>query len=160
MKKLFYLVAWYLAWSTIASVYWNKKWKDIKKEMVKAKEKQEDPIKILLDNFMETHKNFFSDLKEKLESDEAKQFFNEKKEEVYNLIERYRTDSEWLIEEIKGKWKEYIKEASVKLEDFYKEKKNEWEKFLSSIWKEEEIAKFKEKLSQVYFDLKEKLKKK
>gem|GEM_PF-6734704 len=62
--------------------------------MLKAKEKQEDPIKVLLDNFMETHKNFFTDLKEKLESEEAKQFFNEKKEEVYTLIDRYRTDSE------------------------------------------------------------------
>jgi len=160
MKKLFYLVAWYLAWSAISSMYWNKKWKDIKKEMLKAKEKQEDPIKVLLDNFMETHKNFFTDLKEKLESEEAKQFFNEKKEEVYTLIDRYRTDSEWLIEEIKGKWKEYTKLASEKLEEFYKEKKLEWENFLSSIWKEEEIAKFKEKLSQVYFDLKEKIKKK
>lgn len=160
MKKLLYLVAWYLAWNAVSSMYWNKKGKDIKKDMKKATENKEDPVKVLLNNFMETHKNFFSDLKEKLESDEAKQFFNEKKEEVYTLIERYRTDSEWLIEEIKGKWKEYTKLASEKLEEFYKEKKLEWETFLAWIWKEEEIAKFKEKLSQVYFDLKEKIKKK
>lgn len=160
MKKLLYLVAWYLAWNAVSSMYGNKKGKDIKKDMKKASEKQSDPKMVLLDNFIETHKNFFADLKEKLESEEAKTFFAEKKEEVYELIERYKTDSEWLIEELKGKWKEYIKDATKKLEDFYKEKEEEWKEFLSSIWKEEEIAKFKEKLSQVYFDLKTKIKKK
>lgn len=160
MKKLLYLVAWYLAWNAVSSMYANKKWKDLKKDMKKAEDSKKDPKIVLLDNFLETHKNFFTDLKEKLESEECKLFFAEKKEEVYDLIERYKNDSEWLIEELKWKWKDYVKEVWIKLEEFYEEKKVEWEKFLSSIWKEEEIAKFKEKLSQVYFDLKTKLKKK
>nr|MDD3719931.1 hypothetical protein [Candidatus Gracilibacteria bacterium] len=160
MKKLLYLIAGYLAGNAVSSMYGSKKGKDIKKDMKKAVEGKHDPKMVLLDNFIETHKNFFTDLKLKLESEEAKNFFEEKKEEVYELIERYKTDSEGLIEELKGKGKEYIKDTTKKLEDFYKEKEEEGKEFLSSIGKEEEIAKFKEKLSQVYTDLKAKIKKK
>lgn len=160
MKKLFYIAMWYLAWSAVSSLYSSKKWKDLKKDMKKASQEKDDPKMVLFDNFVETHKNFFSDLKEMVDTEENRKYFKEKKEEVYDLIERYKNDSEWMIKELKWKGKNYIDEVSVKLEEFYKEKKKEWEEYLSSTWTKEEMVQFKEKLWQVYEDLKSKLKKK
>jgi hypothetical protein len=62
--------------------------------MKKATNDKHDPKMVLLENFIETHKNFFSDLKDMLESEDNKQYFKDKKEEVFDLIERYKEDSE------------------------------------------------------------------
>jgi hypothetical protein len=43
--------------------------------MKNASNEKTNPKMVLIDNFIETHKNFFSDLKEKLESEESKKFF-------------------------------------------------------------------------------------
>jgi hypothetical protein len=64
-----------------------------------------------------------------------------------------------MIDELKWKWKSYIKEMSDKLEEFYKEKKREWEEYLCSTWAKEDLKHFKEKLWQVYEELKAKIKK-
>lgn len=159
MKKLFYLAMGYLAWNTISSLYWTKKWKELKKDMKKALISKHDPKMVLLENFIETHKNFFTDLKDLVGSEESKQYFEDKKNDILWLIERYREDSEWMILELKWKWKKYIEEVSLKLEEFYKEKKREWEEYLSSTWAKEELGHFKEKLGQVYEELKAKIKK-
>jgi len=159
MKKLFYLAMGYLAWNAVSSLYWTKKWKELKKDMKKASGGKHDPKMVLLENFIETHKNFFTDLKDMVESDESKKFFEDKKDDILWLIERYREDSEWMILELKWKWKKYIQEVSLKLEEFYKEKKREWEEYLSSAWAKEELWYFKEKLWQVYEELKAKIKK-
>lgn len=159
MKKLFYLAMGYIAWNAVSSLYWNKKWKELKKDMKKASNDKHDPKMVLIENFIETHKNFFNDLKEMVESEENRQYFKDKKEEVLDLIERYKEDSEWMIDELKWKWKKYIEEVSVKLEEFYKEKKKEWEAYLTSAWAKEELGHFKEKLGEVYEELKSKLKK-
>lgn len=159
MKKLFYLAMGYLAWNAVSSLYWTKKWKELKKDMKKASTSKHDPKMVLLENFIETHKNFFTDLKDMVESEESKQFFEDKKDDILWLIERYREDSEWMIEELKWKWKKYIGEVSLKLEEFYKEKKREWEEYLTSAWAKEELWHFKEKLGQVYEELKAKIKK-
>jgi len=127
--------------------------------MKKALISKHDPKMVLLENFIETHKNFFNDLKDLVESEESKQYFEDKKNDILWLIERYREDSEWMILELKWKWKKYIEEVSLKLEEFYKEKKREWEEYLSSTWAKEELGHFKEKLGQVYEELKAKIKK-
>jgi hypothetical protein len=62
--------------------------------MRKASNDNLNPKMVLFDNFIETHKNFFSDLKEMVESEDNKQYFKDKKEEVFELIERYKEDSE------------------------------------------------------------------
>lgn len=160
MKKLFYLAMWYLAWNAVSSLYWSKKWKELKKDLKKASENgKHDPKMVLLENFIETHKNFLNDLKDMVDTEENRKYFTDKKDEVFDLIERYKDDSEMMIDELKGKWKKYISEVWVKLEEFYKEKKKEWEEYLSSMWAKEDLVQFKDKLSQVYEDLKTKLKK-
>ncbi len=159
MKKLFYLAMGYLAWNAVSSLYWTKKWKELKKDMKKASDTKHDPKMVLFENFIETHKNFFSELKDIIESEESKQFLEDKKDDILGLIERYREDSEWMINELKWKWKKYIGEISLKLEEFYKEKKKEGEEYLSSTWAKEELVYFKEKLGQVYEELKAKIKK-
>lgn len=160
MKKLFYLAMWYLAWSAVSSLYSDKKWKELKKDIKKASENgKHDPKMVLLENFIETHKNFFNDLKDIVDTKENRQYLKDKKEEVLDLIDRYKDDSEMMIDQLKWKWKKYISEVSEKLEEFYKEKKKEWEEYLSSIWSKEDVTTFKEKLWLVYEDLKAKLKK-
>lgn len=160
MKKLFYLAMWYLAWSAVSSLYSDKKWKDLKKDIKKASENgKHDPKMVLLENFIETHKNFFNDLKDIVDTKENRQYLKDKKEEVLDLIDRYKDDSEMMIDQLKWKWKKYMSEVSEKLEEFYKEKKKEWEEYLSSIWSKEDVTTFKEKLWLVYEDLKTKLKK-
>lgn len=160
MKKLFYLAMWYLAWNAVSSLYWSKKWKELKKDMKKASENgKHDPKMVLLENFVETHKNFFKDLKDIVDNEENREYFKEKKDEVLDLIEKYKDDSEMMIDQLKWKWKKYMGEVSEKLEEFYKEKKKEWEEYLSTVWEREDVIKFKEKLGQVYEELKTKLKK-
>ena len=159
MKKLFYLAMGYLAWNAVSSLYWTKKWVQLKKDMKKATNDKHDPKMVLLENFVETHKNSFTDLKDMLESEENKKFFEDKKDDILWLIERYKEDSEWMILELKWKWKKYIQEVSLKLEEFYKEKKKEGEEYLTSTWAKEELWYFKERLGQVYEELKAKIKK-
>ncbi len=156
MKKLFYLAMWYLAWNAVSSLYWNKKWKELKKDMKHGKN---DPKMVLLENFVETHKAFFKELKDMVDTKENREYFNEKKDEVLDLIDRYKDDSEMMIDELKWKWKKYMWEVWVKLEEFYKEKKKEWEEYLKSVWAKDELVNFKDKLGQVYEDLKSKVKK-
>lgn len=161
MKKLAYLVMWYLAWSTVSSLYWTKKWKDLKKELKKAKEEWvDDSTKVFIDNFVETQKNFFNDLKNMFESTDWKKFIEDKKEQIFSLIDKYKEDSESLIDDLKKKWKNYAGKTLEKLEDFYKEKRKEWEDFIKSIWwKDIDLKAFRDKLSEVYDELKTKLKK-
>ncbi|NDK08779.1 hypothetical protein EOM39_06085 [Candidatus Gracilibacteria bacterium] len=160
MKKLFYLAMGYLAGSAVFSLYSDKKGKDLKKDIKKASENgKHDPKMVLLENFIETHKNFFNDLKDIVDTKENRQYLKDKKEEVLDLIDRYKDDSEMMIDQLKGKGKKYMSEVSEKLEEFYKEKKKEGEEYLSSIGSKEDVTTFKEKLGLVYEDLKTKLKK-
>jgi hypothetical protein len=50
--------------------------------MKKATNDKHDPKMVLLENFVETHKNFFTDLKDMLESEENKKFFEDKKDDI------------------------------------------------------------------------------
>ncbi|MDD3302542.1 MAG: hypothetical protein PHN31_03225 [Candidatus Gracilibacteria bacterium] len=161
MKKLAYLVMGYLAGSTVSSLYSSKKGKDLKKDIKKAKDEGSDVAKkVFIDNFIETQKSFFQDLKSVLESDDSKKYINSKKDEVLNLIDKYKDDSELLIQDLKSKGKVYAGKTLEKLEEFYKEKKKEGEQFLKSIGGEkDDVCVFKDKLSEVYEELKAKLKK-
>ncbi len=158
MNKFLLLALWYIAWSTVSSLYNDKKWKELKKELNKSCTDEETCTKsILLENFIETHRNFFKELKTKFNEDDTKAMLADKKQEVIDLIEKYKNDSEWLIDELSLKWKKYLKTADEKLKEFYQEKKVEWEKFLNSIWKSEEVADFKIHLFKVYEELKAKI---
>jgi hypothetical protein len=50
--------------------------------MKKALISKHNPKMVLLENFIETHKNFFNDLKDLVESEESKQYFEDKKNDI------------------------------------------------------------------------------
>lgn len=160
-KKLFFLTAWYIAWSTISSLYSSKKGRELQKDLKKAYEEKKDPTKILMDNFVEMHKNMFNDIKDKASSEEAKEYFKNKKEDVFKIIDKYKKEWEKMLAELKVKWKDYIEVVAEELEKFYDEKKVELDKSLKNFnLEQEDIDTYKEKLASVYKDLKSKLKKK
>lgn len=159
-KKIFFLAAWYVAWSTISSLYSSKKGRELQRDLKKAYETKQDPTKILMDNFVEMHKNMFTDIKTKATSEDTKAYFKTKKDEVFKIVDNYKKEWEKMIDELKVKWKDYIDSVAVELEKFYKDKKVEIEKSLKELKvDEEDSVSIKEKLNSVYEDFKAKLKK-
>ena len=126
-KNLFLLAAWYVAGWIIASIYWKKKQAEIQKEIVDAKEKWEWNFKIFVDNFIDIHQNMLNDLKTQVMTEENIKLFNDKKDEILQIIDVYKVKWTELIEELKNNWKEYIVVVSEKLELLYNEKREEIE---------------------------------
>lgn len=155
-KKFLALVVWYLAWSVVSSVFSNKKWEDIKKELKKAKRKWEDSTKVFLDNFIETHKNLLEYAKKEINSPKNKEFLNTKKAELLKAVDDYRLEWEKLLQELKTNWKDYLEVAKGKMKDLYEEKK--W--LLDDLKSEspEKIEWLKKKLSKAFEDFKKKIK--
>ena len=156
-KNLFILAAWYVAWWIISSLYNKKKPDQLKKDLEKSREKGEGDFKVMLDNFVATHTNLLEDLKSQVITDKNKEIFNEKKEELLNVVEIYKKQWIELTEELKNKWKDFIVEASDTLDQLYQEKKEEIEQLKEiAPEKAKEIAwELRETLSEV----KEKIKK-
>lgn len=125
MKKgLCTLVIWYITWSFIASIF-------AKKNSIELKEKANDCTmwwkcnkKIYIENFLDTQKDFFKYIKEKYFTDENKVFLDEKKQEVNNVIEEYKTKGEQLFADLKLRWEKFIKDIKENVEK-RKDKKDE-----------------------------------
>ena len=157
-KWLFALVAWYVAWSVVASVFSKKKWKDVKKELDKVKDSKEDTFKVLLNNFVDTQRNLLDAIKEEVLTDENKALYKEKKSELLAVLEDYKTDWEKLIEQLKNEGWDIVKVWKKRIEKLYEEKKDKIDEL---IWDVPEIAEdIKERLLLSYEDFKAKLKEK
>ena len=157
-KWLFALVAWYVAWSVVASVFSKKKWKDVKKELDKVKDSKEDTFKVLLNNFVDTQRNLLDAIKEEVLTDENKALYKEKKSELLAVLEDYKTDWEKLIEQLKNEGWDIVKVWKKRIEKLYEEKKDKIDEL---IWDVPEIAEdIKERLLLSYEDFKTKLKEK
>lgn len=124
-KNIFLLAAGYVAWGIVASLFNKKKPSDLKKELQKSKEDWEGEFRVFVDNFILTHKNLFDTFKTELLSEKNKKAFQEKKTELLQVVDVYKAQWEELLEELKGKWKVFLSEASDNLDKLYQEKKVE-----------------------------------
>ncbi len=106
LRKLILLLSWYIAWSVVSSLYSNKKWKDLKISLSKAKNAWKNEKKLLLDNIIETQKNFIWDLERLFFTDENKKYITDKKEELVNIINNYKIEWEKLLKTLKEWWKD------------------------------------------------------
>ena len=124
---MFLLAAGYIAWGLVSSLYGKKKPKDLKTELKEWKENGEWEFKVLLSNFVDTHKNLLQDIEKEIMSDKNKALFLEKKAQLLEIADTYKAEGNRLLEELKYNGKTYLVEASDKLEGLYKEKKAELE---------------------------------
>lgn len=156
-KNLFILAAWYIAWGIVASLYGKKKPNDLKKEITTAKEKWEWNFKVFVDNFIDIHQSMAEDLKKQVLTEDNIKLFNEKKDEILEIIDVYKARWTELIEELKVKWKDYIVKASEDLEKLYNEKREEIEalKWVAP----EKISELKDWLLASFEELKKEIKK-
>ena len=126
-KNIFLLAAWYIAGWIVASLYWKKEPSELKKEIKDAKNDGEWNFKVFIDNFIDIHQTMVEDLKKEIMTEDNIKLFNDKKEEILEIIEVYKVKWTELIEELKVQWKDYIVTASEELEKLYNEKKDEIE---------------------------------
>ena len=116
-KKILLLAAGYIIGWAVATLYWEKKGKKVREDLDEVKGDSEKTKKLVLANFIETHKNFLDNLKERILTDENKDLFNQKIDEAKKLVKAYKKDWEALLEELKEKGEEYAETAKEKLED-------------------------------------------
>lgn len=154
-KKFLLAAAAYVAWTVVATVFSEKKGEKVRAELKDAKDNGGDSKKILMWNFIETHKNFLEELKEMIVTDENKEKFNAKLKEVKEVVREYTKEWEKLIAELKEQGWEYAEEAKQKLEDQYLEKKSLLEELK---WDApEKVEKMKEKLLTKFDEMKKKI---
>ncbi len=155
-KNIFLVAAWYIAGGLIASFYNKKKPEDLKNDLEESKNKWEWEFRIILNNFIETHENLFNDIKNHMNSEKNKEFFNIKKDELLKIVDTYKTQWIELLKELKVKWKTFIWEASEKLEKLYNDKIGEIDAIKEIA--PEKLNEIKEKLKGTYEEIKNKIK--
>lgn len=99
-KKLFSLVVWYALWSFVNSKFNKKNSKELNEDLKTCNSDPKAECRVILDNFMETQKEFFSFLKENISSEESKTFIWEKKEQLKTLIDDYKVKWEKLLSDL------------------------------------------------------------
>lgn len=156
-KKLLLLLGAYVSWVAAALVYNKKNPSEIKSELDDARKNEDNNLKVLFNNFIEIHKNLLDDLKAKTLTDENKEMFYKKRDEILALVEDYRQKAQEVLKEYQVKWKDYAEEWLKKLEKFYKEKLEELDELKEDA--PEKLEKAKEKLLAYYDEFKAKFKK-
>ncbi len=106
-RKILFLAAGYFAGNVVASIYGNK---GKKTKKIQSKE----DVKSMLENFLDTQKNFLTDIEKKYISDENRELLAKKKEEFWKFAEKYIQQWESLLQEIKNNEKVQNKSAQVK----------------------------------------------
>jgi len=156
-KKLITLAIWYVAWSVVSSLFNDKKWDNLKKELAKAKKEGKDTKKIVFDNFLNTQGKFLKTLKKEVLTEENIAYLKSKKWEIDSLVADYKIEGIKLLEEIQSKWWDYISTAKDRLESLYEEKR---EKIETLKWEApEKIQELKDMLLNMFEDFKKNLKK-
>lgn len=156
-KKLLLLLGAYASWVAAALVYNKKNPSEIKSELDDARKNEDNNLKVLFNNFIEIHKNLLDDLKAKTLTDENKEIFYKKRDEILSLVEDYRQKAQEVLKEYQLKWKDYAEEWLKKLEKFYREKLEELDELKEDA--PEKLEKAKEKLLAYYDEFKSKFKK-
>ena len=154
-KKMLLAAVAYVAWTVVATVFSEKKGEKVRAELKDAQENGGDSKKILMWNFIETHKNFLEELKEMVVTDENKELFKKKVKEVKKVVKQYAKEGEKLIAELKEQGGDYAEEAKQKLEDQYNEKKSLLEELKEDA--PEKVEKMKKKLLTTFDEMKKKI---
>jgi len=155
-RNLLLLALWYIAGWLVASVYSKKKPEELKKEMETSKAMWEWEFKVLLNNFVETHKSIINDIKTHINNDKNKEYYITKKDELLKILDSYKNQWVDLLEELKIKWKSYISEAKVRLEKLYNEKSGEIDAIKEIA--PEKLNEIKDKLKGIFDEMKSKIK--
>jgi len=156
-KNLFLIAAWYLLWGLISSKYNKKAPEELNKELKESKAKWEGEFKILFEDFIETHKNMFEEIKKEEFYKNAQDTLTEKTKQLLVVVDSYKDQWIELLEELKLQWKDYLVEASDKLEKLYQDKKTEIEWLKETA--PEKMTEIKDKLLASFEEIKEQLKK-
>ena len=154
-KNIFLLAAWYVAGWIISSLYNKKKPGDLKKELKKSKKDWD--FRVMLEDFIDTHANMLDDLKKHVLTKENKKFYNEKKEELLDIVDIYKKQWLELADELRVKWKGFLVEASDGLEKLYNEKKDEIDNLKEVA--PEKAKELRNELKEVFEEVKEQIKK-
>ncbi|QFR39067.1 hypothetical protein A9Q91_02425 [Candidatus Gracilibacteria bacterium 28_42_T64] len=128
-KKFFILATGYVMGGLVSSFYNKKKPEQLKTELKKARKNGDGDFQVLLNSFLDTHKNLIQDIEKELLTEKNKELFHSKKEELLNIATVYQTEGNKLIAELKSQGKDFIVEASDTLEKLYNEKKDELDTF-------------------------------
>lgn len=155
-KKFFLLAAGYIAGSVVGSLYNKKDPEVLRKELENSKQSGQWEVKVLLANFVETHKNVLADLENTIMSDKNKALFLEKKAQLLEIADVYKLEGLKLLAEIQEKGKTQLVEVSDKLEKLYLEKKDELNE-LKEI-SPEKVKELKDNLLATFEELQEKIK--
>ena len=154
-KKFLTLFTGYILWWVVASIYNKKKPWDLQKKIKDWKNNWEWEFNILLNDFIETHKNLLDSFKKESIYIDNKNKIEAKTKELLEILDSYKNDWKKLLEELKVKWKDYVSQTLEKLEKLYSEKKEEieWIKDVAP----EKIKDLKDKLFVAYEDIKKKI---
>lgn len=152
-KKILALLAGYVAGSVVTSLYAEKKWTDVKKDIEKAKKGWEDGVHVFLSYLFNIHKKFFWEVKENVVNPENKQFVQNKAKEVIDLVQEYKIEGQKLIASFEKTWKTYATSVVKALDDFSKMKTDEAELKLKDLWNQA-ISEFKKSTSSILRQLK------
>lgn len=151
--KLLLLWLWYIAWNLISSAYNKKSGKKYRKDL----KENENTFKFALDNFLETQKNLFEDIKTEVSSEKNKEIYKKYKTQILEVFDDYKQKSEKLLEDLKenGEW--YVSELTKKLKKLYEENKDKIDDFTDL--SKEKTEELKSKLTTSFEKTKEEFKK-
>lgn len=90
-----FLAAWYVAGNVVASMYGSSK----KRKKKSAGSKEE--VKLIVEGFLDTHKNFISDVEKKYIPKDKREVFEEKKNAFLTAAQKYMKKGEEMIQDIK-----------------------------------------------------------
>ena len=123
-RKILFLAAGYVAGNMVASVYsgWKKK--------AKKSQSQQD-IKLMVENFLDTQKNFISDIEKKYVSEENQEKLSEKKKQFLTHSQKYIKQWEKLLAEVSKN--ESITAGKNKASGIISNMLKKWKQFISEI---------------------------
>jgi len=156
IKWLLTIAAWYVAWSVITSIFSKKTPNVVKKELDKVKDSKEETISVLFNNFLETQKNFFENIKKDLTTEENMTLLEKKKAEVISLFDEYKQEALVFIKDLTSSDEQRISLSKVKLENIYNEKKLKFNEIINEL--PESASEIKTKLLESFEDFKNKFK--
>ena len=127
-RKIALLAAAYLAGNVVSSVYSSKKWKDVKIAASKAKESWESDKTVIIHNIIDTHKNFFEDVKEMLSEDNQK-LLEKKKSQILWVVDSFKSEWDKLLKDVGGK----TSSVTTRVQKLYDDKKDELRSHLQEV---------------------------
>ncbi len=142
--KIFLLWLGYIAGNLISSAYNKKSGKKYQKEL----KENDNSIKFVVDNFLETQRNLFEDIKAEITSEKNREVYEKYKTQILDIFEDYKKKSEVVLKDLKENGEEYLEKAKKSLKDLYLENKDKiWD--FTELW-EEKVWELKDKLTESF----------